>query len=153
MLDVDGVLSDGRIIYDGSGTEFKIFDVRDGYGIRKAEARGLRFALISGRSSKAVTHRARELGIAEVHQGVKDKLKVFRSLLSKYRLGPDEVCCVGDDEPDLPILLEAGFSAAPRGAAPAVKKAVHYVTAAEGGRGAVREILDLIPGGRPRDGR
>ncbi len=153
MLDVDGVLSDGRIIYDESGTEFKVFDVRDGYGIRKAIARGFTFALVSGRTSDVVTHRARELGIAEVHQGVKDKLKVFRSLLSRYRLEPAEVCCVGDDEPDLPVLLEAGFSAAPRGAMPSVRRAVHYVTTAEAGRGAVREILELILGGQPPDGR
>jgi 3-deoxy-D-manno-octulosonate 8-phosphate phosphatase (KDO 8-P phosphatase) len=153
VLDVDGVLSDGRIIYDESGTEAKVFDVRDGYGIRKASARGLTFALVSGRTSKVVVHRARELGIAEVHQGVRDKLKVFRSILSKYGVAPAEVCCMGDDEPDLPVLAAAGFSAAPSNAVPGVKKAVHYVTAAGGGRGAVREVIEMILGARTPAGR
>jgi 3-deoxy-D-manno-octulosonate 8-phosphate phosphatase (KDO 8-P phosphatase) len=153
VLDVDGVLTDGRVILDEAGTEFRVFDVRDGYGIRKASAEGIVFALISGKDTRVVAHRARELGITEVHQGVKDKLKVFRSILPKYRLAPADVCCVGDDEPDLPILREAGFSAAPRSAVPAVKAAVHYVTAAGGGRGAVREIIELILGSRSPAGR
>lgn len=150
VLDVDGVLSDGRIIYDESGTEFKVFDALDGYGIRKAAAAGLILALISGRKSKVVVQRARELGIAELHQGVKDKLAVLRPLLLKYRLSGADVCAVGDDEPDLPMLREAGFSAAPPGAVPAVRKAVDYVTSARGGRGAVREVIELILAARSR---
>lgn len=147
---MDGVLSDGRIIYDESGTEFKVFDAMDGYGIRKAAAVGIILALISGRKSKVVVHRARELGIAEVHQGVKDKLAVLRSLIVKYRLSGTEVCAVGDDEPDIPMLRASGFSAAPVGAAPPVKRAVDYVTKAEGGRGAVREVIELILGARSK---
>lgn len=150
VLDVDGVLSDGRIIYDESGTEFKSFDALDGYGIRKATAAGLVLALISGRKSKVVVHRAQELGIGEVHQGVKDKLAVLKSLLKKYRLAPADVCCVGDDEPDIPMLGDAGFSAAPPRAVPAVRQVVDYVTTAEGGRGAVREVIELILGARSR---
>jgi 3-deoxy-D-manno-octulosonate 8-phosphate phosphatase (KDO 8-P phosphatase) len=153
VLDVDGVLTDGRVILDESGGEFRVFDVRDGYGVRKAASMGIAFALISGKDTKVVSHRARELGIAEVHQGVKDKLGVFRSVLSKLGVGPSEACCIGDDEPDLPMLGCAGFSAAPRTAVPAVKRAVDYVTAADGGRGAVREVIDLILAAKPRAGR
>jgi 3-deoxy-D-manno-octulosonate 8-phosphate phosphatase (KDO 8-P phosphatase) len=144
VLDVDGVLTDGRIIYDADGTEYKSFDVHDGYGIRRALASGIRFALITGKRSKIVSFRARELGITEVHQGVTDKLKVFNALLGRHRLTAAQACVMGDDEPDLPILLAAGFSAAPRGAVQKVRDAVRYVTRARGGRGAVREVLELI---------
>lgn len=152
VLDVDGVLTDGRIILDGEGREFRVFDVRDGYGIRKAAGLGLRFALISGKDSKVVTHRARELGIQEVHQGVRDKLDVFRTVVAKLGLTPREVCCIGDDEPDLPMLGAAGFSVAPHDAVAAVRRAVHYVTKADGGRGAVREVIELILASAPRTG-
>ena len=114
-------------------------------------ARGIRFALISGRSSRVVTHRAGELGITDVHQGVKDKLKVLRALLAKHRLDMSEVCCVGDDEPDIPMLEAAGLSVAPRSAAPSVRKAVDIVTVAAGGRGCVRELVELILAGRSPD--
>ncbi len=149
-LDVDGVLSDGRIIYDESGAEFKVFDAMDGYGIRKALGAGIIVALISGRKSKVVVRRARELGIAEVHQGVTDKLVVLRSLLGKYRLSDADACCVGDDEPDIPMLRAAGVSAAPPGAATAVRRSVDFVTAAGGGRGSVREVIELILRARSR---
>lgn len=144
VLDVDGVLTDGRVILDADGGEYRVFDVRDGYGIRKASSLGLSFALISGKDTPVVAHRARELGITEVHQGVRDKLKVFRDLIARQGVRPAEVCCMGDDEPDIPMLAAAGFSAAPSGAVSAVKRRVHYVTKADGGRGAVRELLDLI---------
>ncbi len=144
VLDVDGVLSDGRIIYDAAGVEYKVFDAHDGYGIRMATALGIKFALISGRRSKVVSFRARELGIGEVHQGVTDKHRVFKDLLRRHRITPAQTCAMGDDEPDLPMLRAAGFSAAPCDAVPPVRKAVDYVTKAAGGRGAVREVLDLI---------
>jgi len=144
VLDVDGVLTDGRVIYDAAGVEYNSFNVHDGYGIRRARAGGMKFALISGRRSKVVVHRARELGITEVHQGVTDKLKIFNGLLARHRLLPARVCAIGDDEPDLPILKAAGFSAAPRTAVRVVRESVDYVTKAAGGRGAVREVLDLI---------
>ena len=144
ILDVDGVLSDGRIIYDEKGMEHKVFDVHDGYAIRMAGLTGIRFAIISGRRSKVVPHRARELGIGDVFQGVRDKVPVMKELLIKNRIPAAEVCCIGDDEPDLGILRAAGFSAAPAGAVKAVRDAVDYVTAASGGGGAIREVLDMI---------
>jgi len=144
VLDVDGVLTDGRITYDSRGVQYQSFDVHDGYGIRRAMSLGIRFALISGRRSKVLTFRARDLGITEVHQGVADKLKVLNTLLARYGYSAAETCAVGDDQPDLPILRAAGFSAAPRGAIRAVRDEVDYVTKAPGGRGAVREVIDLI---------
>ena len=150
VLDVDGVLTDGRIILDQDGRESRFFDVRDGYGIRKASGLGIRFALISGKDSAVVTHRARELGIQEVHQGVRDKLEVFRAVVAKAGVAAREVCAVGDDEPDLPMLAAAGFSVAPRDAVAAVRRAVHYVTKSDGGRGAVREVVDMILASAPR---
>lgn len=152
VLDVDGVLTDGRIILDETGAESRSFDVRDGYGIRKASGAGLRFALISGKDSKVVTHRAAELGIEEVHQGVRDKLAVFTAILAKFGLTAHETCCVGDDEPDLPMLAAAGFSVAPHDAVAAVRRAVHYVTKADGGRGAVREVIEMILASARRTG-
>ena len=152
VLDVDGVLTDGRIILDQEGKEFRVFDVRDGYGIRKATAAGLQFAVISGKDSQVVSHRVRGLGIQEVHQGVTDKLGAFRAVVAKFGLTPRQVCCVGDDEPDLPMLGAAGFSVAPHDAVARVRHAVHFVTKAEGGRGAVREIIEMVLAAAPRTG-
>ncbi|MBI1807645.1 MAG: HAD hydrolase family protein [Ignavibacteria bacterium] len=144
VLDVDGVLTDGRIMYDDRGTEYKMFNAHDGFGIERAQKNGLKLALITGRASPIVTLRAKELGIREVHQGAKDKLRVFKQLTSKYRLHPDELCYMGDDELDLPILQAAGVSAAPATAMRIVTDAVDIVTIQDGGRGAVRELLDAI---------
>jgi len=144
VLDVDGVLTDGRVTYDSAGKQYQSFDVHDGYGIRMAMSRGIRFALISGRRSKVLAFRARDLGITDVHQGVRDKLKVFKKLLVRYGYTAAETCVIGDDEPDIPILRAAGFSAAPRGAVAEVTDEVDYVAKKHGGRGAVREVLDLI---------
>jgi 3-deoxy-D-manno-octulosonate 8-phosphate phosphatase (KDO 8-P phosphatase) len=144
VLDVDGVLTDGRVTYDSTGKQYQSFDVHDGYGIRMAMSRGIRFALISGRRSKVLEFRARDLGITDVHQGVRDKLKVFRKLLTRHGYTAAETCVIGDDEPDIPILRAAGFSAAPRGAVREVREEVDYVTKKHGGRGAVREVLDRI---------
>jgi 3-deoxy-D-manno-octulosonate 8-phosphate phosphatase (KDO 8-P phosphatase) len=124
--------------------EHKVFHAHDGYGIRIAALRGIRFAIVSGRRSKVVPHRARELGIRDVYQRVPDKIRVLEALLLKHRLTPAEVCCIGDDEPDLGILKTAGFSAAPANAVRSVREVVDYVTKARGGDGAVREVLDMI---------
>ena len=144
ILDVDGVLTDGRIVYDASGVEHKCFDVHDGYGIDRAQKLGLKLAIISGRQSAVVTHRAGELAIGECHQGANDKVAVFGTIKSRYRLTDDEACFIGDDEFDLPLLRIVGWSAAPADAMPKVKREVDCVTKAKGGRGAVREILDTI---------
>ena len=143
-MDVDGVLTDGRIIYDARGVEYKCFDAHDGYGIARALEKGLKLALISGRTSKVTTIRAKELGISEVHQNVKDKVAVFEYLKKKYKLSNDECCYIGDDEFDLPLLKKVGLSAAPCDAIKAVRDKVDYVTTSAGGRGSIREVLDLI---------
>ncbi len=144
VLDVDGVMTDGRIIYGSDGTEYKSFHVHDGYGIFRARAAGLKFAIISGRTSRVTTYRARRLGIGEVHQGADDKLKPYRILKARHKLKDREICFIGDDEFDLPLLDVVGFSAAPGDAIAEVKKRVDYVAHASGGRGAVREIVDMI---------
>ena len=143
-MDVDGVLTDGRIIYDANGLEYKCFDVHDGYGIARARDHGIKLALLSGRISKVVNHRAKRLRITEVHQGAGDKVAVFREIKKKYRLKNEEFCFIGDDEFDLPLLEIVGFSAAPHNAIKRVRERVDYVTEMDGGRGAVRELLDMI---------
>lgn len=144
IFDVDGVLTDGRIILDSRGIEYKSFDVHDGYGIARAREHGLRFAIISGRESKTVDHRARRLKIADVYQNSFDKVKAYSQIKKKYTLDDAEVCFIGDDEFDIPLLHIVGVSAAPANAIPLVKTNVHYVTQHAGGRGAVRELLDSI---------
>lgn len=144
VLDVDGVLTDGSIIYGSDGTEYKHFHVHDGYGIFRARELGLQFAIISGRSSKVTTLRAKRLEIVDVHQGNNDKVSVFDKLKNKYKLQYNEVCFIGDDEFDLPLLRKVGLSVAPSDAIEAVRREVDYVTKAVGGRGAVREVIDAI---------
>jgi 3-deoxy-D-manno-octulosonate 8-phosphate phosphatase (KDO 8-P phosphatase) len=144
IMDVDGVLTDGRIIYGSDGIEYKCFDVHDGYGITRAQQNGLKLALISGRKSDVTTIRAKKLSITEVHQGADDKVAVFNKIKNKYKIKNHEVCFIGDDEFDLPLLKIVGFSAAPLNAIDCVKEKVDYVTKAKGGRGAAREILDMI---------
>jgi 3-deoxy-D-manno-octulosonate 8-phosphate phosphatase (KDO 8-P phosphatase) len=150
VMDVDGVLTDGRIILDARGVESKAFDVHDGYGIVRAQREGMRFAIISGRKSAIVRRRAAELGIRDVALGVEDKGQALRKLFAKHGLATAEVCSIGDDEPDLAMLAASGVSAAPSSAVPVVRASVDVVTAAPGGRGAVRELLDLIRAARGR---
>ena len=148
VLDVDGVLTDGSIIYDSEGREYKIFNVKDGYGIVTAVRRGIKVVVISGRNSPIVERRCRELGITEIFQGVSDKLKVYEEVKEKYGLKDSEVAAMGDDIPDIPILERVGFSGAPADAVPEVKKVVKLVTSLPGGKGAVREFIDyLLKGG------
>jgi 3-deoxy-D-manno-octulosonate 8-phosphate phosphatase (KDO 8-P phosphatase) len=144
IFDIDGVLSDGRIIFGSDGTEYKVFDAHDGYGITRGRELGLQFAAISGRNSKVTTMRMERLGVKEVHQNQMDKVKSYRQIAKKHKLKAVEVCFIGDDEFDLPLLRVVGFSAAPRDAMERVVKEVDYVTKRNGGRGAVREVIDLI---------
>jgi 3-deoxy-D-manno-octulosonate 8-phosphate phosphatase (KDO 8-P phosphatase) len=144
LLDVDGVMTDGRIILDSRGNETKAFHVRDGHGIRLLQKAGIVVGIITGRSSEVVNIRARELGIPEVHQGAKDKIAVYEEIVSKYNLQDDEVAYVGDDEVDLSIFKRVGFAAAVADADPCVKPHVHLVTRSAGGRGAVREVINFI---------
>ena len=144
VMDVDGVLTDGRIFYSAEGVESEAFFVRDGFGLRMAQQAGLLAAIVTGRASGAVAHRARELGITEIHQGALNKLDVYEMLLQRYGLTDEAVAYVGDDLNDLPVLGRAGLSAAPADADPEVRTRVAFVTTQAGGRGAIREVIDLI---------
>lgn len=144
ILDVDGVLTSGGIILDNESNELKIFDVRDGHGLVMLHKSGINIAVITGRHSKALERRMKELGIAEVHQGTREKLKIFNQIVQKYGLKKEEICAMGDDIIDLSILSRAGLSASPRDAHEEVKSRVDYVTEKKAGEGAVRELSDLI---------
>ena len=141
---MDGVLTDGRIYLSEAGREFKVFDTKDGHGMRKALARGLKIAWISGRRSAAVARRARELGVRHCRQGVSDKLTVYRELCRLWSLSPEETAALGDDEPDAPMLAAAGFSACPADAMPEARAAADAVLQRPGGRGAAREFIERV---------
>ena len=144
MLDVDGVLTDGKIIYSDSGEEIKAFNVRDGHGIKLLMRAGIEVAFITGRKSKVVLHRARDLGIKNVYQSVKNKLEVYEKILEVKKLKDGNVGFIGDDLVDIPVLKRVGFSAAVGDAIPEVKEVADYVANEKGGEGAVREICELL---------
>jgi 3-deoxy-D-manno-octulosonate 8-phosphate phosphatase (KDO 8-P phosphatase) len=144
LLDVDGVLTDGVIIYDDQGVEAKHFHVRDGTAIALWRKAGKRAAILSGRGSRVVNQRARELGISPVIQGVTHKEDPFRKLIDELGLTPQQVCYMGDDLADLPVLAAVGLAACPADAVPEVRRLAHLVTAAPGGRGAVREVVERV---------
>jgi len=144
LLDVDGVLTDGSIILDNQGNELKAFHVRDGHGIKLAQKAGITIGIITGRKSAVVDVRARELGISEVHQGAKNKIVVFDAILAKYHAADADVAYIGDDTVDLDILKRAGLAVSVADAEPAIIPFVHLVTSARGGRGAVREVVNLL---------
>ena len=144
LLDVDGVLTDGRIILDSQGNELKAFHVRDGHGIKLAQRAGIIIGIITGRKSEIVNVRARELGIEEVHQGAKEKVSVYESVIAKYGLRDDEVAYMGDDVVDLGVFKRVGMAVTVSDADPAVRPYVDMITKNEGGRGAVREFINLI---------
>ena len=144
VLDVDGVLTDGRLYLSASGEELKVFHVRDGSGLVALQRAGVTVAIVSGRDSPAVTRRAAELGIRHVHQGVADKGAELDRLLAELGVAPEELACVGDDTPDAPMLRRAGLAIGVADAHPALLASAHWVTRAKGGRGAVREVCDLL---------
>lgn len=144
LLDVDGVLTDGRIVFDDRGVESKAFDVKDGHGLKLLQRAGIRVGIITGRESRVVQVRAAELGIEILHQGAREKLVPYREILEQTGVSDEEVGYVGDDLVDLPVLRRVGFSATVADAVPEVKSRVDYVCQRPGGRGAVREICDLI---------
>lgn len=144
LVDVDGVLTDGRIIYSSDDGETKSFNAKDGYGITRAIEEGIVIGIITGRSSDIVTRRADELGIAEIFQGVSDKLACLEEFRDRYGFTHEEVAYIGDDEPDIPLLETVGFSCAPRDAHETVLSVVDYTSSKRGGRGAVREVIDVI---------
>lgn len=144
ILDVDGVLSDGLIYMGNNGEELKAFNVRDGYGIRCALTSGIDVAIITGRKAKLVEDRCETLGITHLYQGQSDKLLAYRELLSKLALTPEQVAYVGDDLIDWPVMAEIGLSVAVADAHPLLLSRVDYITRINGGRGAVREVCDLL---------
>ena len=149
MLDVDGVLTDGKIYLTDAGEEMKAFFIPDGTGIRLAQDAGIRVAFVSCRYSNAVARRAAELSIEEVYQNVSDKVEVYRMLKKKYELTDDQICYVGDDVQDLEVMKLAGLSYAVANAADEIKKVADFVTDRAGGQGAVREVVTRILSGRP----
>jgi 3-deoxy-D-manno-octulosonate 8-phosphate phosphatase (KDO 8-P phosphatase) len=144
LMDVDGVLTDGRILFLGNQMETKSFDVKDGVALHLARRAGLLTGIITGRSSEAVRWRAQELAVDEVHHKTLDKLPVYRRILARHDLRDEEVCYVGDDWVDIPILRRAGLAVVPADADPEAARHAHHQTRRPGGRGAVRETVELI---------
>ncbi len=144
VLDVDGVLTDGRLWYGPRGEALKAFHVRDGHGIKQIVAAGVRVVVISGRRSPAVLRRCRELGVRDVHQGVTDKLAVLHKLCTKAKIKLADTACIGDDTPDVPLMRAVGLAFAVCDAHPDALNAAHRVTQLGGGLGAVREVCDTL---------
>ena len=144
LFDVDGVLTDGKILLHPDGTESKQFDIKDGTGLVWAQRAGLKVGMLSARSSAATAQRAAQLGITIVHQGVASKRRAYDDILRQQALSDDEVAYMGDDVLDLPVITRAGLSAAPADGVAEVRARVHYVSRATGGHGAAREFIELI---------
>ncbi len=144
LSDVDGVMTDGSVVFDNQGIETKRFHIRDGLGIKLWNRAGFRFGIITGRSSHIVRIRAAELGIDIVRQGVDDKLAVVEKLVADAGLKPQQVGYLGDDLPDLPVIRYVGFGVAVADACQELHASAHYVTKLPGGHGALRETIELI---------
>jgi 3-deoxy-D-manno-octulosonate 8-phosphate phosphatase (KDO 8-P phosphatase) len=144
LLDVDGVLTDGRIIYDSRGHDMKFFDVHDGLGVYLLKKAGIPTILITAKGSRAIKPRARDMRIEEVFENISPKTAVLDRILRKYRIEANEICFVGDDLVDLCLMKSVGFPVAVFNACPEIKQAASYITLREGGRGAVREVAELI---------
>ena len=141
LFDVDGVLTDGKILLHADGTESKQFDIKDGTGLVWAQRAGLKVGLVSARQSASTTRRAEQLGITIVHQGAASKLSAYDEILRQLALPDADVAYMGDDVLDLPVVRRAGLSACPADAAPEVRRAVDYVSRRRGGDGAVRDLI------------
>lgn len=144
VLDVDGVLTDGRLYYGARGEALKVFHVRDGQGLKLLAVAGVTAAVISGRRSAMTARRCRELGVRHVLQGIEDKLAAFQRLRGRLGVSAGECACVGDDLPDIPLMREVGLSFAVADAHPQARSAAHVVTRLAGGQGAVREVCDFL---------
>ena len=150
LLDVDGVLTDGRIIIDDRGVEAKFFHVRDGQGISLLMRAGIEVGFLTARSSSAVRHRARDLGVRLVFQGVQNKLQTYETIKQKARLKDEQIAYVGDDFIDLPVLRRVGLAISVRDGWSELTNSVDHVTTAKGGKGAVREVAELLLKARGR---
>lgn len=144
ILDIDGVMTDGRIVYSIYGDELKFFDVQDGFGITLLNRAGIKSVIITAKRSRIVKLRARDMKVARAYQGYSDKLAAFNKILKAFRSDPADICFIGDDLIDLPVLKRVGLAVAVPNAVEEVRTGAHYVTQKTGGRGAVREICDLI---------
>jgi 3-deoxy-D-manno-octulosonate 8-phosphate phosphatase (KDO 8-P phosphatase) len=144
IMDVDGVLTDGRIYFNALGEEMKSFNTLDGQGLKMLQSTGVKLAIITGRDAPCVEHRARGLGIDYYYAGIHDKREAFAELLAKTGLDADECAYIGDDVIDLPVMLQVGLAAAVPDAPSVVRQHAHYVTGSAGGMGAVRELCELI---------
>ena len=144
LMDMDGCLTNGQIIYTSSGEDIKVFHTHDGFGITRGKKFGLKFAVISGMSSEVNKRRVERLKIDDIYENIDDKLIPFRELQKKYNLTADNFAYIGDDDFDIPLLEEVGFSCCPANAMDEVKKHVNYVRKKNGGEGAIREVIDLF---------
>lgn len=144
IMDVDGVLTDGRIIYADSGDQLKFFDVTDGMGLSLFSRAGLKSAVLTAKKSKVVSKRSKDMHIDKVYQDAIRKIEVFKKILNDFKVTPPEVCFIGDDVVDIPVLRKVGLAVSVPNAVREVKNEVHYVTKRKGGRGAVREVIDII---------
>jgi 3-deoxy-D-manno-octulosonate 8-phosphate phosphatase (KDO 8-P phosphatase) len=144
ITDVDGVMTDGRIIYDSAGQETKQFHVRDGLGIKHWMKAGFAFGILTSRTSKIVAQRAQELGIVHVQQGASSKLPIAESMFASINCQPNQVCYIGDDLPDLPVMHRVGLAASPADAATDVKDAADWILDTRGGDGVLRELIERL---------
>ena len=144
VMDVDGVLTDGRIIYANSGDELKFFDVTDGMGLALWSRAGLKTAILTAKKSEIVSKRAKIMHIDRVYQNALKKLEAFSRILDDFNVSAEEVCYIGDDIIDVPVLKRSGLAICVPNAVQEAKNEAHYITKREGGRGAVREIIDMI---------
>ncbi len=144
VMDVDGIMTDGKITYTSDGQELKSFNIKDGLGIKRAQASGIETAIITGRTSPMVERRARELGIAHLVQGREDKLAALSDLVDQMNLSLDQVAYIGDDLPDLTAIESVRLGACPADAATEVKSKANWVSTRGGGDGCVRELCDLL---------
>jgi 3-deoxy-D-manno-octulosonate 8-phosphate phosphatase (KDO 8-P phosphatase) len=144
IFDVDGVLTDGSLFITDTGEEFKAFHAHDGHGMKMLQATGIQLAIVTGRTSRSVALRAENLGVGILYQGAEDKLAVFEEILASFGLEQAACAYMGDDVVDLPVMRRCGLAVAVPGAPPLVRSSAHYVTRQPGGRGAVRELCEII---------
>jgi len=144
IMDVDGVLTDGRIIINDRGEESKNFHVRDGHGVKLLKRSGFQLALLTGRQSRTVEHRAKELGIDTIFQKVHDKIAAYQQIKLKFALNDEQICYVGDDLVDIPVLRKVGFAVTVADGIPELDQYIHWRSRYPGGGGAIRELCELI---------
>ena len=143
-FDVDGVMTDGSMIYDENGLQYKTFNAKDGQGVAMLVKSGIKTAIITAKESGAVLSRFNDLGMTKLYQGVKNKILIMKEMVQEFGLSMDEVAYMGDDLPDISVLREVGLACCPNDAVKEVKDICHFISAKRGGRGAVRELTDLI---------